>query len=284
MDPAKYYEHNPVPWNLKKKPHGGVPVNLRESPIQCPDWVPYFNVYKEQCDLRNNPIARALQNPPGQQLNYQINRNFERFSPIDEIKRELDQLPDQKSFGEQSQDNEENINNNDVPFWWDDPCVLTNKEHIYDIIPLPGMSLNRILNAFVRISVILFFLLYLVTGSLATIIIVIIAVIGTLYVHSQKNEITVEQIDRENEEHFVGLPSDVPSGVGTSNNPLDYAVYNTPAEFDDRLFKSVEENYGDMIMERNQVVSWDPFCQLSMTRGGFEHVLYGDNVKRHLFY
>ena len=174
----------------------------------------------------------------------------------------------------------------DTSFWWDNPCVLVDRDQISDFIPSPEMPLNRLLNSIVRFSVVLFVLVYLITKEISMLYLVVAAFLSTWYIYYYKKD-SFEQLLKKpgkKKEKFIGLPSNVPGGVGTSNNPLDYAVYNTPAEFDDRLFKSNVENSGDYMQERNQVLSWDPFCPLSMTKGGFEHVLYGDNVKRHLFY
>ena len=326
MDPAMYYQKNPVPWNLKKKKRGGIPINLYEGPIQCPDNIPYFNVYKVECDLRNNTTAQELQNPYGPNgpdnktpldtRQYVVNRNFERFktrkpplsprrplglhpplgtgSELDELKKELNQLPTYKndeecdagcSDREDLEEDPANSDEEDIAFWWDDPCVLVDKDYIFDIIPDPEMPLNKLLNSIVRFSVILFFLVYLITQEISMLYLVVAAFLATWYIHEYHSDGFESMIAKKpKKEKFIGLPSDVPGGVGTSNNPLDYRVLNTPAEFDDRLFKSNEENSGNYMMERNQVKSWDPFCPLSMTGGGFEHVLYGDNVKRHLFY
>ncbi len=197
--------------------------------------------------------------------------------------------------GEDREDRE-NSEEEDTSFWWNDPCVLVDQEHIFDIIPDPEMPLNKLLNSIVRFSVVLFFLVYMITQEISMLYLVVAAVLATWYIHEYQSDGFEAMIVKKRKpkhktmscakpkEKFIGLPSDVPGGVGTSNNPLDYKVLNTPAEFDDRLFKSNEENSGNYMMERNQVKSWDPFCPLSMTGGGFEHVLYGNNVKRHLFY
>jgi len=292
-----YYQKNPVPWNLKKKKRGGIPINLYEGPIQCPANVPYFNVYKVECDLNNNSVAQELQNPDGPNgpdkktplgtRQYVVNRNYERFNsttPLDDLKKELDQLPnyDNEEECEQTCTSKPEKVIDETPFWFEDPSILIDKDHILDIIPNQEMSSNQLLNSVVRFSIVLFFLIYLVTQEISMLYFVVAAILATMFIHKERG--SDEQSDEQSDEKFIGLPSSAPGGVGTSNNPLDYKVLNTPAEFDDRLFKSNEENAGNYMMERNKVKSWDPFCPLSITGGGFEHILYGDNVKRHLFY
>lgn len=274
MDTTWQFQKSAVPRNLKQVTKGP-PIDYRVGPIKCPDSVPYFNVYKRSCDLYNNRVARDLQNHIPESLVEKDDQNLiniynERLTPAD---------PDE-----------------DSEFWAEAPGVIFSKKYFHEVIPLSELPTNRFLNAIVRLSICLFLIFLLFTCNLYSIFIILFALIVTYIQKAFSPDTTGTKSTpdttgtNENTEDFIGLPIfDGPKPtnserVGTSNDPAQYDVYNTPTDFDDRLFKSVSENVGDYMQEANKVISWDPFCQKSMTKGGIEHVLYGNNVGRHLFY
>lgn len=288
MDTTWGFQKNPVPWNFKKKKNGGVPAFLRESPIQCPSSTPYFNVYKVNCDLRNNPIARDLQNPT--QPYYNPNRNDERFTSIKELKNELENLCALRGVN-CSEDNPEEEEGTDEPLWSEDLGVLFNENTSWkSFVPRLDMNHNEFLNTTLRLSVVLFSVIGLLSCKPAILLwILVVALLTLLYdysVTSDEAKKSIKTLQENAIESFTPPPAGkVIGGIGTSSFPQsDFEIKNGPAEFDDRLFKGTAENGGNLMQERNEVLSWDPFCPLSMERTGREFILTGGPIKRHLFY
>lgn len=311
MDPTWQYQNNPVPWNQRFKYKGsgkkGTPLSLfaNESPIKCGPEAIYHNVYKIQCDLRNNQTARTLQNTNtpeqvSEVLYYSPNKNDERFTTeLSEAVNEICPKP--------NADKEESK----VPLWISDFSVLWKDLEPSSFLPSPKQDRTELLNAIVRFSVILFGALALITMCPNQLIYIPIVMISTIIVNvilqsmddidsiteqvknCQVSRPTIPSLpdinmvtDMGGEEAFTPPPNGrVIGGIGTTSNPeTDFQVTNGPAEFDNRLFKGTSENMGDLIAERNEVLSYDPFCPLSMEGGGREFILTGNTIKRHMFY
>lgn len=303
MDQSYNWKSNPVPYNIKQKE--------RAKYNDCSNSKPFFNIYKVSCDNYNNRISDINNPNPSDgmignssmfQEQNKININNERFEGLDleKLKMELD-----GNIEEKYNNNNEEAESDDDKFWVDDCGILWDTDRIIDLFPTNEMAPNRALNSMVRLSILVFLILSIFGISVNAIFVPLIVMGLTYYIR----DMYVETFSAYNKvaQHSSNMRTPPTCGSGAlhpeygntscegfvgdaiRNNPLTddtlipLEVNNSPAEFDDRLFKSSQEAYGDYVEERNRVKSYDPFCPLSMTKGGFAKWLYGD-VKRHLYY
>jgi len=317
MDQSYNWKHNPVPYNIKKKEKAPFTTKCGDNkPFFNIYKVSCDNYNNRMADINNpNPSDGMIGNSSMFQEQNKININNERFEEslldLDKLKKELDGDIEKKYNSTEGYGSSNDPNGgSDDPFWVDDCQILWKQDRIMELIPTQDMPPNRALNSMVRLSV-LVFLILAVFGISVNAIFIPLIVMGLTYsikdtyteTYSAFNKVS-QYSDSMRTPPTCGSGSSEKSslypeygntscegfvGDAIRNNPLTddttipFEVHNSAPEFDDRMFKSSQEAYGDLMEERNKIKSWDPFCPQSMTKGGFEKWLYGD-VKRHLYY
>lgn len=88
-----------------------------------------------------------------------------------------------------------------IPFWFNDPSVLLNKDYIFDLWPINYMSYTQKINAISRIIILITVLGYILTMSIRILIIGVLTlgIIVTLsYVNKEKNKPIKEGFSENN--------------------------------------------------------------------------------------
>lgn len=240
---------------------GGPPVEgfgtkMKEpvaNTIRCPSELPYFNIYKQ------DPLSTD-------KLIYGGDSAVDVLSQNGELEQEeyIKQKLETRAMGAP-----ETFENSDVPFWGENPCVLIDVKYITEFQPKVDLGINRMLNAIVRLSFYIALFSLFVVGNTQSVLLVVISMIGTLI---YKNSLKMN--DNEEGERG-GLSSEA------SNEEEGKEAYGDSLDtFEQNLFKSVNERYGEEIADRN-TVKLDP---MHIPDKPFENLLYGPDVKRHLYF
>ena len=97
-----------------------------------------------------------------------------------------------------------------IPFWFNDPSILLNKEHIHKIWPNPDMKYKEKLNAITRLVIILSILGYVLTNSYKMLLscLFTLGIIVMLYKTHNKNAV---------EEYLYAVEN---IGESPANSPL----------------------------------------------------------------
>jgi len=78
-----------------------------------------------------------------------------------------------------------------IPFWFNEPSILLNKEHAFSIFPNSDMEYGEKLNATTRLVIILTIVGYFITSSVNLLITSIVTIVGIIiiFINNPKNTI-----------------------------------------------------------------------------------------------
>jgi len=136
-----------------------------------------------------------------------------------------------------------------IPFWFNDPSVLLNKDYVFDLWPNNNMSYPQKINAISRIIFLITFLGYILTMSIKILIIGVFS-LGIIFGLSQMNK---DKSTKKLKEAFLAnndnqIPSDNYSN--TTTNPItlenvlksDFKEGNKKNPFSNVLLTQIEDD------------------------------------------
>jgi len=141
-----------------------------------------------------------------------------------------------------------------IPFWFNDPSILLNKDYVFDLWPNNNMSYPQKINAISRIIFLITFLGYILTMSIKILIIGIFS-LGIIFGLSQMNKDNNSSSKKKLKEGFlanVDSPSDNTNGniSNTTTNPItlesilktDFKEGNKKNPFSNVLLTQIEDD------------------------------------------
>jgi len=97
-----------------------------------------------------------------------------------------------------------------IPFWYNDPSILLNKDYISELYPMPKMTYEQKLNAITRLIILLTVLGFIFTASFKLLIIGIITIFIILVLFkTRKQKVTKEMF--QNQEGFSEVITSSPT-------------------------------------------------------------------------
>lgn len=118
-------------------------------------------------------------------------------------------------------------------FWYNDISVLFNRHYLLEIVPLKKYSLNRKLNACLRLAIYYSIIMYLINKNSSYFCIPFIVIIITVYIYksqSNKNENynkIVDQLNNDDFDELVEQLNDENYRNPTKDNPMMNYLPNT---------------------------------------------------------
>ena len=171
---------------------------------------------------------------------------------------------------------EKKQNDKHVPFWFENPNILFDKDYIFEFFPIETMSYNQKLNAITRIILVLTIIGFIIAKSFRLLIISAITIFAIFLFHyyhekeKQKNETKKPILDKiENfdnpamaylKEGGNALPTQV-FDIPTSTNPFSNVLisdydYNpnkkpAPPAFNDNINRDILTQAKQLVSEAN---------------------------------
>jgi len=295
MDPSWNFIGNPVPRNSVKPITGYMDPNVGLGNICGPE-VPYHNTYLQECNYNTGPpenpkipyMPRAKMVNVGLKATTADNINPAAYTTesnnIYDIKNALFKTTDSANeleYPVQVFDIKENYTAKESP-WWSDPSELINFKGFLNETQHQS-NLNARLIIVIALSLIM--VIFVSLHSYLFIIIIIIAAIAIVinYFTSSKEgfapwkgpmpDTLISPMDRPNYLPPMA-PCETPAGV------IDSLAPETLRKNHPNLFKSTNQNWWEQA--NRQFIK--KVCPTTAEHGEAIRYIYGDNIKRHIFY
>lgn len=163
-----------------------------------------------------------------------------------------------------------------IPFWFENPNILLDKDYMFEFFPIETMNYNQKLNAITRIIIVLSIIGFAISGSIRILVISAITIFAIFLFHyyhekeKQKNEAKKPNLDKiENfdnpamaylKESGNNIPTDV-FDVPSSSNPFSNVLitdydYNpnkkpAPPAFNDNVNTDILKQAKKLVSEAN---------------------------------
>lgn len=311
MDPSWGFIGNPVPRNSispvrgPMDPRVGAGIDpLTNRPNTCGPEVPYHNIYWGECNYVNNPPEEPQKTwkPQAKLVNASLEGtadaniiDLKGTSPITppsnannnvqyDLKNALFQTIDSANETErpvQVVDVKEKMTNGTLP-WWKDPVELINFKAVFN--PKENRTYNEETNHYSRIALLAVLATLLITGLFTLNVIVIIAIIGFIAVifirGSEEFGNNESGMEYKNPVERLSVPAQVEGYCETPAGVIDQLAPKTLRKERPDLYRSVNENFWNQV-DRRPIKK---VCPTTPEHGEAIKYIYGDTVKRHIFY
>lgn len=139
-------------------------------------------------------------------------------------------------------------------FWFEDPSILINTDRLKEILPIQDMNDIEKLNALMRLSIFLSFILFLYSSNYLYLYIIIITGVITYIIYtSQKKELTQENYNVNNltkptennpfmNYNIFGGNTKQPKAIKSYNN--NEVKEDIKKHFNNKLYRDVSDLYG----------------------------------------
>jgi hypothetical protein len=161
-----------------------------------------------------------------------------------------------------------NVEKKEVPFWFQDPNIIFNKEYILQFFPTSEMSFNEKLNAITRLIIIISLITFIATKNIRIIIIFIVCLLSIflLYFYKTKDneKYNSNKLDLENfettspaievlREKNIQVSNDI-FDEGTPDNPFSN-VLNTDFDYNPQKKPAPPSDNNIILKNAKQMVS-----------------------------
>jgi Ca2+/Na+ antiporter len=160
------------------------------------------------------------------------------------------------------------ITEDTVPFWFQDPNILFNKEYMFQFFPTGEMSFNEKLNAITRLIIIISLITFLMTKNIRIILVFVICLLSIylLYFYKSKenekynsNKLDLENFETTNpaievlREKNIQVSNDI-FDEETPDNPFSN-VLNTDFDYNPQKKPAPPSNSNTILQNAKQMVS-----------------------------
>lgn len=291
---------------------------LTGRPNTCGPEVPYHTIYQGECNYINNPPEEPVKawkpqtklvnaslegtadadigslygtspiTPPlksKDDVQYDLkNALFQTIDSANETERPVQVINMQnKPKDVQVVDVKENMTDGTLP-WWKDPVELINFKAVFDEQP-ENRTYNEETNYYSQIALLVVLGTLIITGLFTLNIIIFIAIIGfiaVIFIRGETNEVNNKEGGMEftNPVERLSAPAQVEGYCETPAGVIDQLAPKTLRKERPDLYRSVNQNFWNQA-DRRPIKK---VCPTTPEHGEAIKYIYGDTIKRHIFY